>query len=122
MATRIYEGNNITITQYWGGDDRGQCLQIMMQDSEHAFKENLIGATQLDLGDAIELYNELGAWIKDECQRRQKILRDEIKDMKELEKTVFHEVAHLSSQLLDHRPLAAELILKFTPASKRKEP
>lgn len=113
MSTIIHENDQFKVNVFYGGDERGPCLQITMQECRD---QTLLGAVQVDLAGAILLYNTLGGWIKSECERRQKLLREEIRDLRDIEKTVFHEVAHLNSSLIGNNTLAAESILKFAPA------
>lgn len=117
MSTIIHEDDQLKVSVFYGGDERGPCLQITMQE---CYDDTLLGAAQVDLAGAIQLYNTLGDWIKGECERRQKLLREEIRNMKDMEKTIFHEVAHLNSSLIGNNTLAAEYILKFAPAVPRR--
>lgn len=113
MSTIIHENDQFKVNVFYGGDERGPYLQITMQECHD---DTLLGAAQVDLAGAIQLYNTLGDWIKGECERRQKLLREEIRDLRDIEKTIFHEVAHLNSSLVGNNTLAAEFILKFAPA------
>ena len=94
MSSIIHENDQFKVNVFYGGDERGPCLPVTMQECHD---QTLLGATQVDLAGAIQLYNTLGGWIKGECERRQKLLREEIRSMKDMEKTIFHEVAHLDS-------------------------
>lgn len=114
MSSIIHENGQFKVNVFYGGDERGPCLQITMKGCRD---QTLLGAAQVDLAGAIQLYNTLGDWIKGECERRQKLLREEIRDLRDIEKTVFHEVANLKSSLIGNNTLAAEYILKFAPAA-----
>lgn len=119
MSTEIYSTDNFSLTNYWGGVDKGNCLQITMKDFGRSASQNLTGAVQLDLSDAAELYNQLGEWIKGECIRRQELLREEIEGKRELQKTIFSEIANLDDALIgNNNKLAVGLIDKFTPTHK----
>lgn len=118
MSTEIHQSDSLVLTNYWGGIKDGHRLQITMKDGVHAEKENLIGAVQVGLIDAIDLYNHLGKWILQECKRRQAILKEEIKDKREFEKTIFKEIVNIDSALIFNQPLVAEFIAKFAPVSK----
>lgn len=118
MSKEVFSNDDFSIDEYWGGKEKGFCLQMTMIDGKYAVDENLIGAVQVDIKNAIQLYNELGAWIQGECIRRQQILRKQIEDKKEFEKTVFREIADLGKELMYNKPISADFILQFTPASE----
>lgn len=118
MSNEIHQSDNLVLTSYWGGVNDGCRLQITMKNGVHAEKENLTGAIQIGLADAIDLYNQLGQWIKQECERRQGLLKEEIKDKQMFEKSIFKEISDIDSALIFNQPLVAKYILKLAPASK----
>lgn len=54
MSTEVYEGNQIQLTQFSGGADRGRCLQIMVG---HRF-------VQLTYEQALVLQQQLDNWLR----------------------------------------------------------
>ena len=111
---------NHTVVQFWGGNERGVCLQITasaplkVQDTilEQLQEEGFI---QLTMEEAAALCNNLGSFIKREATRRQELLRKEIARLNITEKTVFHEVANLSMDLIVGPELAIQMISQFCP-------
>lgn len=118
MSVQLFIGNSFEVLEYYGGDILGPCLQITMQDGQHVETQQLMGAIQLDLENSIDLYNQLGKWIKRECIRRHDLLREEVANTKELEKTVFSEIAALDRTLIENEPIVAPYILRFAPITR----
>lgn len=101
---------NHTVKEFWGGDDRGVCLQITSVagvDDE--------GFVQMTMEEAAALCSDLGAFIKREAMRRQKLLREQLERMKLDERTVFNEVAELPDELMAGPELAVMMVSRFCP-------
>lgn len=90
MSTEI-ESNlkEHTLVEYFGGKDRGVCLQVTALHSKD--KDN--GHITLDITEAAELAYQLAQYCQREAMRRQKVLQKRIADLKAFEKTIFSEVA-----------------------------
>ena len=121
MATEINtKMTDHTVNQFWGGEDRGMCLQVTastplrIRDTigEQLQEEGFI---QLTMEEAAALCNDLGAFVKREAVRRQTLLRQEIERAKLAEKTVFHEVSELPSDLMAGPELAVLMVSRFCP-------
>ena len=117
MSTTYQGESPFVLTQFWGGDERGGCLQVTMPCSQYAFDQNLIGAVQLDLKDAALLVADIQKWMVQEAKRRQKILREDIKDLEIFDRTIFREIAELEFPDPSLK-IAALLTAQFT-ATKR---
>lgn len=94
------------ITEFWGGSERGVCLQVTRNDRLFI---------QLTMEEAAALCNDLGAFIKREATRRQGLLRDQLKELQLDVQTVFHEVAELPSDLMAGPELAVSMVSRFCP-------
>lgn len=51
MSTLLYEDKNYLLTRYWGGDEKGVCLQITLAEGE------FIQLTKDDLDEFIKHLN-----------------------------------------------------------------
>jgi len=109
-----------TINEFWGGNERGKCVQVtkggFAEIGEH-IEEQLQkeGYIQLTMEDAAALCNELGPFIKREAVRRQGLLKSQIEAHKEIEKTVFNEVAALPENIMAAPGMVVNLVSKFCP-------
>ena len=107
---------NHTIREFWGGDERGVCLQITAAtavDDE--------GFVQMTMEEAAALCSDLGAFIKREATRRQRLLRDQLEQLKRDERTVFNEVAELPDELMAGPELAVMMVSRFCPKTPNVE-
>jgi len=109
-----------TAREFWGGDDRGVCLQVtasaplrVREAIGNQLQEE--GFIQLTMEEAAALCNNLGGFIQREATRRQALLTAEIERAKITEKTVFHEVASLPSDLMAGPELAVAMVSRFCP-------
>lgn len=115
-----------TMTEFWGGNERGVCVQVTAAEikvadtvSDQIQNEGYITLTMLE---AATLANELASFVAREALRRQSILSENIKSMRELEKTIFSEVAALGPELFEPAaPLAVSLVDKFCPITNERE-
>lgn len=84
------------ITRFWGGDDRGICLQIssakykLCKTAREQIQEP--GFIHLTMIEAAFLATVLADFVSSEAKRRKLILLNPIDGMKNMEKTVFGEV------------------------------
>lgn len=127
MSTELpTEMTTHTATEFWGGDSRGVCLQVMsslpmvIRDSvEEQVQEE--GFIQVTLEEAAALYNTLGVFIANEAKRRQVLLQEEIARLKLNERTVFHEVAELDRSLIAGPTVTVTLISNLCPKAPREK-
>ena len=115
-----------TAKEFWGGDGRGVCLQVtasaplrVRETIGDQLQEE--GFIQLTMEEAAALCNDLGGFVKREATRRQALLKAEIEHAKIAEKTVFHEVATLPSDLMAGPELAVLMVSRFCPRSPNAE-
>ncbi|MFA7121470.1 MAG: hypothetical protein WC277_08300 [Bacilli bacterium] len=114
-----------TVKEFWGGDTRGRCLQITAS-SPMRVRETVVeqaqeeGFIQLTMEEAAALCNDLGGFVKREAMRRQALLKAEIEQAKIAEKTVFHEVASLPSDLMGGAELAVMMVSRFCPKTHKE--
>jgi hypothetical protein len=115
-----------TVVEFWGGDDRGVCLQVTasaplkVRDSiADQLQEE--GHIHLTMEEAASLCNDLGAFVKREAVRRQGLLKAEIEKAKIAERTVFHEVAELPSGLMAGPELSVLMVSRFCPKTPNAE-
>lgn len=86
MATEVNTAmQNHVMTEFWGGDDRGMCVQItskniQLRDTAEEQLRESEGYIQLTMEEAAALCEALGGFIQREAVRRQKSLRDELED------------------------------------------
>jgi hypothetical protein len=71
--------------------------------------------------EASALCNNLTAFVKREAVRRQGLLREEIKKAKIVERTILHEVAELSSELMAGPELVVTMVSRFCPKAPTEE-
>jgi hypothetical protein len=108
-----------TAVEFWGGADRGVCLQITA--SCMRIHDNTIdqvqeeGYIQLTMEEAAALCNDLGSFVRREALRRQDLLRRELEDAKIAERMVFREVANLPADLMAGPELAVLTISRYCP-------
>lgn len=102
------------LRSFWGGDSRGVCVQITCNDPITG-EPDQEGYVQLTMEDASELLCHLSRFVKKEAMRRQLILKDQLKLLKETERTVFHEIANLSPELFDVPNNCVMFVSKFCP-------
>ena len=115
-----------TLVQVWGGDDKGMVLQVTCSEPlriRETVAEQLQdeGFIRLTMEEAATLCNDLGAFVRREAVRRQELLSAEIERLKIAERTVFHEVAELPSDLMAGPELAVEMVSRFCPKSASQE-
>jgi hypothetical protein len=113
-----------TAKEFWGGAERGVCLQVTASSPLHirdTIGEQLQeeGFINLTMEEAAALYNALGAFVKREAVRRQGLLRKEIEQAKIAERTVFHEVAGLPSDLMAGPEMAVFLVSRYCPKTAK---
>jgi hypothetical protein len=99
------------LKEFFGGKDKGVCLQITAVEPG----EPATGYLQLDLVEAAELAYQLGKYCEREAKRRQAILKEQIVEMKELEKTVYREVADMDIGQFKVTKLLVGMVNSLTP-------
>jgi hypothetical protein len=121
MSTEIStEMKEHGLRQFWGGDDRGGCVQItalsplkVPDTSINWVQEE--GYIKLTMEEAAELCNSLNVFITQEALRRQKLLKEQIARLHIQEKAVFHDTAELSEDLFELPRLTLKAISMFCP-------
>jgi hypothetical protein len=114
-----------TAVEFWGGDRRGECLQVTASTPLKAcdcIAEQLQeeGYIQLTMEEAAALCNTLGAFVQREAVRRQELLKADIERLKIDANTVFHEVAALPADLMAGPELAVLMVSKLCPKTLNK--
>jgi hypothetical protein len=114
MSTEIEtKMENHTLTEFYGGDEKGVCLQVTQLQQE--------GFIQLTMEEAAALHSDLANFIRREARRRQELLKEHIKELKIAERAVFYEVLELPNDMYLGSELAIGLVSKFCPKSRHKE-
>jgi ABC-type Zn2+ transport system substrate-binding protein/surface adhesin len=113
---------NHTTTTFWGGDNKGTCIQITTSKpvkikSTSIEQINEEGFIQLTMEDAANLCTILNSFIIKEAKRRQALLKKELEQVKTKNKSVFHEVSELSENLFEVSNLAVKMVSNFCPKS-----
>ena len=109
MSTQLEtEMTEHTACKFWGGNERGVCVQISKNDDSAAY-------LALTMVEASALVNTLMPFIKEEAQRRQGLLRELITEMKNMEYNVFHEIGELSPEFFETTRASVKLVDKFCP-------
>lgn len=109
----------------WGGNDRGVCMQITAREPIHLRETALEqlqeeGFINLTMEEASALCSDLAVFINQEAKRRQALLRDDLLQLKHAEKTIFHEVAELSEDLMAVPTLTVELVSRYCPKVRQE--
>ena len=109
-----------TVKRFWGGDDKGYCLQItsssplrIHESTGDQLQEE--GFVQITMEEAAELCSTLGEFIQQEAGRRQTLLRAELERLKIAERTVYHETAELSQDFMKVPKIAVRMVSRFCP-------
>lgn len=125
MSTELEPTKMHFITEFGGGDTRGVMLQITRKDPFDDEGLNKItngrGVIQVDLEEAVELYNTLGQYMKREAIRRQKCLSETIDMYKEMQRTVLHEIRNLPESNFDPIVVALPYVLRMCPVVSPKK-
>lgn len=113
MSTEIGITKNNSFTSFWGGNEHGKMVQITGKN----------GYVEFTMIEAVDAINILVDFIKDEAVRRQQLLKEEVKKHKEMEKTVFSEVAELARDLvgLTAKSIALKYVDTFCPTASSPE-
>ena len=111
MSTEIESELKEHMLVEFGKKDKGVCLQV----TTIAPDEPQNGYIQLDLTEAAELAYQLGQYCEREAKRRQAILKEQIVEMKELEKTVYREVADMDIGQYEVTKLMVSMVNSLTP-------
>lgn len=109
MSTEIteeYGEHRLTLTQYWGGDEKGLCIQLNGENCDR--KTGHVGMT---VRDAYDTAMELVKWIQSVAEEEADSLRDTIAKHKELERTIFSEAVECQHWIADMKILDIPLSL-----------
>ena len=112
MGTEIdSELKHHLLKEFFGGVDKGVCLQITAVEPD----EPATGYLQLDLTEAAELAYQLAQYCEREVKRRQTLLKEQIAGLKELEKTVYREVADMDIGQFEVTKRMVSMVDSLTP-------
>ena len=112
MGTEIdSELKHHLLKEFFGGVDKGVCLQVTASSPT----EIQNGYIQLDITEAAELAYQLAMYCEREAKRRQVLLKAQIADMKDMEKTVFAEIRDLDIGQYEVTRLIVSMVNSFTP-------
>ena len=101
------------LNEFWGGSDRGKCIQVTsISGQEDA------GHIQLTMVEAATLAKDLSDFVLREAVRRQGLLKEKIKGMKEAEHTVFREICDLKLSDFITQELVVSLVDSVCPTVK----
>ena len=95
MATEVNTAmQNHVMTEFWGGDDRGMCVQItskniQLRDTAEEQLRESEGFIQLTMEEAAALCNALTGFIRREAERRKELIRAELERLRIAERTLF---------------------------------
>lgn len=92
--------HEIQLTEYWGGDDKGTCIQVTGENCDRR-----VGYVGLTVHDAYLLIGELARWIKDITECRAEHVAKEIAEKEEFRNTIFDEVAQVQHFISDLKVL-----------------
>jgi hypothetical protein len=104
------------IKEFWGGDERGVCLQITASSAWQTIGDE--GYIQVTMEEAAELCNDLARFVKRDAIRRQGLLRESIKQAQICERTVFTEIAELPDEFLGVKDMVVSMVSRFCPKVK----
>ena len=104
-----------SLTEFWGGDDRGVCIQVTSLSSVDDE-----GFVSLTMEEAAALCGDLSKFIKREAVRRQALLKEQLAELKISERTVFNEVIELSDDHMTVAEIAIGMVSAFCPKTRSK--
>lgn len=112
MSTDIeLESESIYMVQFWGGNEKGSCIQLTSEN----------GYIQMGLKEAAEIAYELSKYVREESIRRQKLLKQQIADLKNTEKNVFNEIAEMNLSEYEVNKIVTTYVGAFCPITYEKE-
>ena len=103
-----------SLVSYWGGNDNGMCLQVTSKYIDDVG----IGAIQLTMVEAAVLASDLIEFVLKEAKRRQDLLREQMAQIKQIEKSVFHEICEIQLHDFDTPELVVKLIEAHCPKTR----
>lgn len=92
MSTSLGKVNSIHANCFWGGDSRGCCLQLTNLEGD--------GYVQLKASEIIALMPAFKYVIDAELNRQKASVEKAIKDNKELEKSIFHDIREVAEMAI----------------------
>lgn len=93
MSTSLGSVNNIHANQFWGGNDRGVCIQLT-----NMFKD---GNVQLSAAEIIALMPAFKVVIDSELNRQKKECEKVIAEHKELEKSIVNDMRKVAEMAIN---------------------
>lgn len=107
-----------SLVEFWGGDKRGICLQVTCRSASTPDSEGYI---QLTMAEAAILAKQLADFALREAERRQGLLREQIKSLQDLERTVFGEVSAIRMADYATQELSVALVDVYCPKVRSAE-
>jgi len=100
------------VVSFWGSESQGRMLQITPTAPITGSLDDE-GHIRIDLAEAVEMVRVMSDWIIAEAERRQGLLREQIRELEIQRRTVFSEIAEMKLQ----RPTFPEIpfILNICP-------
>ena len=124
MTTELYtEMKDHSTTMFWGGEDKGMCLQITA-NSPIKIRDTVINQLQEEgfihttMEEAAKLLKTLNEFIYTEAIRRQNLLKEQIRNLQDIEKTVFNEIANLPTEYFKGPDIAIDFVSMYCPKTK----
>ena len=103
-----------SLVSYWGGNDNGMCLQVTTQTPDDVG----VGAIQLTMVEAAVLASDLIDFVLKEAKRRQDLLREQLAEIKQLQKSVFHEICEIELHDFEPPELVVKMIEAYCPKTR----
>ena len=111
-----------SLVEFWGGDKRGICLQVTCRSTlPPPQRDREEGYIQLTMAEAAILAKQLADFALREAERRQGLLREQIKSLQDLERTVFGEVSAIRMADYAAQELSVALVDVYCPKVRSAE-
>lgn len=91
MSTELGNVNDISATRFWGGEERGVCLQLTSKD----------GYVQASAAELVAIIPAIKSVIDMELERRKRDCEKAIADHKDLEKTIVNDMRAVAEMALN---------------------
>lgn len=112
MSTELLNIGQCSVTKFYGGHNHGVVIQITPLVDEFV---------TLNLSDAVKLRNVLSHYVYEEAVRRRDLLSEQIQELKNIDKTIFSDIAKLDTVMLQVPDISVQLIDKFCPKHKTSD-
>ena len=99
MSTIFSTTNRHSFTSFYGGDEKGRCLQITTLSPLRPSDEGE-GYLQLTLTEAAEVAYQIMRWVQKETARRRELLSEELEKLKLVDSRIFKEIRSFDDSVL----------------------